>query len=410
MDDLNVDADRLFSKQEYASRLARVRTRMLEHDLELLIVSDPCNIYYLTGYDGWSFYTPQVLIVSHDRDPLWVGRRMDEEGVRLLAWLDDASIVGYEDHLVQNASKHPFEIVADLIHGQFPAVDRVGIEKESYYLTAQAAEMLAGALKRQRLVDGSLLVNWVRFVKSPAEIELLKEAATLLDLSMDAAIDVADAGVRECDVAAAVYAANCRGTPAFGGVYTSSPAFICAGDRVSMPHLCWSDRRIAADSSMNLELMGNRRRYQVTMARTVHFGDVPAKLRNLEGIVVEGIERTLEAVRPGVTCEEIENVWRRHIARYGIAKETRCGYSLGIAYPPTGGEMTASIRPGDTTELEEGVAMHFLPAIWGREESLSISEPFVVTADGCECLSETPRRLFVKPPRPARRRLSVGDE
>jgi Xaa-Pro dipeptidase len=147
---------------------------------------------------------------------------------------------------------------------------------------------------------------------------------------------------------------------------------------------------------MNLELMGNARRYQVTMARSICFGEPAAELRSLESVVLEGIEQVMDFIEPGVTCEEVEGIWRKCIGKYGVEKESRCGYSQGIAFPPTGGELTASFRPGDKTVLQPNTVMHFLPAIWSTEQSLTISEPIRVTESGCERLSKFPRKLIVK--------------
>ena len=385
-----------FAVQEYRQRLDRVRRRMADASIDALVLSDPCNIYYLTGYDGWSFYTPQVVIVFHDRDPVWLGRAMDVTGVNMLAWMNPDCVISYPDHLVQSSDGHPYQQLAAFLKDSLPANARIGVEKQNYYLTVDAYELLLSLCESMTLCDASLMVNWVRFVKSPAELEVMQQAAMLLDRSMEAAFEVAEPGVRESDIAAAIYAANCKGDGEIGGVYTSSPAFILPGERTATPHLSWSDQRIAKDSALNLELMGNRLRYQVTMARTVYFGTPPDALRWLESIVLEGIQETLAFIRPGVSCEEVEGVWRRAIARHGISKESRCGYSLGITYPPTGGELTASLRPGDKTVLEQGVVMHFLPALWDKELSLTISEPVRVTATGCERLSAIPTQLIVK--------------
>lgn len=384
----------VFEQREFDERMMRVRAAMEKDGVEILLVSDPCNIYYLTGYDGWSFYTPQILVVSLYEDPIWFGRQMDTLGVKMQTWLPNDRIVGHPDRLIQSADEHPFHSVGELLAREFGKARRVAVEKLSYYLTVQSYEEIVRGLNGSEILDGSLLINWVRFIKSPAEIDLMRQASRLLEASMAAAIDAAVPGARECDVAAAVYAANLTGTDEFGGVYTSSPAFVMSGPRTGAPHICWSDRKLESSTPMNLELMGNRLRYQVVMGRTVYFGDPPKALKDLEAIVLDGIDATLDFIRPGVTCEEVENKWRQTVAKFGLAKDSRCGYSIGIAYPPTGGELTASLRPGDTTVLEPGATMHFIPAIWESSQSLVISEPFVVTEDGCECLCEVPRQLI----------------
>ena len=69
-----------FDRAEYDSRLARVRQAMVRKGFDLLIVNDIANQHYLTGYDGWSFYTPQIVAVPLDGEPVWLGRAMDAVG------------------------------------------------------------------------------------------------------------------------------------------------------------------------------------------------------------------------------------------------------------------------------------------------------------------------------------------
>ena len=114
-----------------------------------------------------------------------------------------------------------------------------------------------------------------------------------------------------------------------------------------------------------------------------------------EEAVLEGIAAALEAARPGNTCEEVEAAWRRVIARYGIEKESRCGYAVGLSYPPDWGERTMSLRPGDRTVLEAGMTFHLIPAIWRDDWGLEITETFHVTAGGAEPFCSYPRQLFV---------------
>ena len=112
--------------------------------------------------------------------------------------------------------------------------------------------------------------------------------------------------------------------------------------------------------------------------------------------VVEGIDAAFNFVKPGVTAEEVERVWRDTIAKHGLIKESRCGYSTGLNYPPDWGEHTISLRPGDTTVLQPNMTIHFMPGIWMDDWGIEISECFRVTEDGCEPLASTPRELIVK--------------
>jgi len=99
--------------------------------------------------------------------------------------------------------------------------------------------------------------------------------------------------------------------------------------------------------------------------------------------------------RPGVTCEQVEAVWQAVLKRNGYSKESRVGYSIGLNYPPDWGERTASLRPGDTTVLQAGMCFHFQSGMWLDDFGAAISEPFVVTEKGGECLSHVARELIV---------------
>jgi len=72
-----------FAPEEYARRLTRVRSAMAARGLDALFIADPSNMNWLTGYDGWSFYVHQGVLVRLDAAPLWWGRAQDAAGARL---------------------------------------------------------------------------------------------------------------------------------------------------------------------------------------------------------------------------------------------------------------------------------------------------------------------------------------
>ena len=93
----------------------------------------------------------------------------------------------------------------------------------------------------------------------------------------------------------------------------------------------------------------------------------------------------------------IEAAWRRTVARYGVEKESRIGYSIGLSDPPDRGERTMSFRAGDKSVLTPNMCFHLIPAIWKEDWGLEITESFLVTERGAEPFCNFPRRLFVKP-------------
>jgi Xaa-Pro dipeptidase len=112
--------------------------------------------------------------------------------------------------------------------------------------------------------------------------------------------------------------------------------------------------------------------------------------------VLEGMDAVLSTMRPGVVAEEVEAAWRAVIARHGLKKESRIGYSIGLSYPPDWGEHTISLRQGDKSVLRPGNVIHSILGMWMKDWGLEVSETILVTDAGCEPLARLPREIFVK--------------
>jgi ectoine utilization protein EutD len=386
-----------FNVSEYQGRLDATRRRMEAAGIEVLISADPANINYLTGYDGWSFYVPQAVIVALDQEqPLWVGRAQDGKAAQVTTFLDDANIIGYPDDYVQSAVKHPMNFVADLLEARGWNNRTVGVEKDAYYYSVAGHEALVRDLPDAVIKDASLLVNWVRAVKSPREIQYMREAARIMEAMMQVAVDAVSPGTRQCDAVGLIYQAQVRGTPEHGGEYASIVPLLPTGAGTSTPHLAWNDTPFVKGEATILELGACRHRYHCPMARTVHLGAPPQSMADAAEVVVEGLNAALEAARPGVTCEAVEAAWRAVIAKSGIKKDSRIGYSTGLNYPPDWGEHTMSLRPGDKTVLQPNMTLHLIPAIWTEDWGIEISECIRVTESGAEAFCDFPRKLLVK--------------
>lgn len=386
-----------FKVEEYKERTLNTRNKMSELGLDVLIVTDPANMNYLTGFDGWSFYVHQCLIVMADREqPIWVGRGQDANAAKLTTWLDEGNIRAYTDDYVHSLVKHPMEFVADIIIEKGYDKKTIATEMDAYYYTAKCQERLEAKLPNARFKDGNLLVSWIKIIKSDAEIEYMRRAARIVEKGMQTAYDSIDEGVRQCDAAAKVYQALISGTEEYGGDYASIIPLMPAGVRTSTPHLSWTDEPYKNGDTVILELAGNYKRYHCPLSRTLIIGEAPQKVKDLAAVVVEGLTEALEFVKPGVTCEEVERVWAKSIEKSGFIKDSRIGYSMGLNYPPDWGEHTASLRPGDKTVLKPNMTFHMIPGIWLDDCGVDISESFRVTEEGYEAFTGFPRKLLVK--------------
>ncbi|MCG8633406.1 MAG: M24 family metallopeptidase [Desulfobacterales bacterium] len=387
----------VFEKKEFQERVAKTKAAMADQGVDVLLVTDPANINYLSGYDAWSFYTPQALIVDMDADePVLMVRLMDVNCATFTTWMSQDNLLGYSDDHVQSPVKHPFEYLARIIRDKGLDTKVIGLETESYYFTARAYQVLVNELDATRFVNLPFMMNWIRIVKSPAEIEVMKKAGKLAEKIHQTALDAVEIGVRQCDVIAKIYEAGVSGYPEFGGDYPAFPPLMPVGEKSSAPHLTWSDDRLEAGQTLFLELCGCRNRYHSPLCRTISLGEPPQKVKDTADIEIEGLNAALETVKPGATCEEVEAAWRKTIARYGVEKESRIGYSIGVNYPPDWGEHTASLRPNDKTVLQPNMTFHMVPSLWGEGYGVEISESFRVTDTGYEPLSDFPRKLLVK--------------
>ena len=157
-----------FSEDEYAGRLRRTRERMAEAGLDLLVITDPANMNYLSGYDAWSFYVPQGLLVpAADEEPVWVGRGMDAASARITTYLPESNILSYADDFVESPVKHPMEEIARVIRERGWDRGRIGYEGDAYFFSARFLQVLTAGLPHAQFHDAYLLVYWVRTVKSP---------------------------------------------------------------------------------------------------------------------------------------------------------------------------------------------------------------------------------------------------
>ena len=387
----------LFERSEYLARIARVKQKMGEQGIDLLLVASPANQFWLTGYDGWSFYTPQMVAVSlRAEEPIWVGRKMDAVGARFTAFLKPENVVPYADQYVGSRELHPMQFMAEEIVRRGWDKGRIGVETDDYYYTAKWDALLKAGLPNARFVDAFLLVNWCRMKKSARELEFMRQAGQIAAAAQHAAFEKAAPGVRQCDVMAELYRVTTAGLPEFGGTFPCKPPNAMVGEVASAPHLSWTDEKLVTGDLFYIEMGGVRHRYHSPLSRCIYLGRPTERMDHLAKVIAEGLNAVLDKVRPGVFCEDLAALWKAVIRRHGVDKDSRLGYPVGIGYPPTWGELTASVRAGDKTVLEEGMTFHIIPALWLEKYGIVISETFAVTANGAECFADYPRILFEK--------------
>lgn len=384
-----------FVISEYDDRLRRTRASMEKNGLDALVVGDPSNINWLTGFDAWSFYTPQILVVSLERDPVWIGREMDAGAADFTTYLEPEQVIPFPETLVQKPGTHPADFMGDWMADAGFDGKRIGIETDVYYLTPKASERLKARLANAVWSDADLLVNWVRVTKSPAELAMMCQASIIAGRAMQVAWDGVRPGVRQCDLMAEISAAQIRGTPEFGGDMPALHPLVLAGEAAATAHPMWTDAPFQADQTIAFELGACRKRYNVGLARTVHLGKPPQRLTDTAKAVEEGMEAVLDTLRAGVACQDVHAAWQKVLDRYGLEKKSRIGYSIGVAYAPDWGEHTLSFRPGEPGPVPENAVIHIILGMWMDGWGMELSETIHVRDRDAVCLTEFPRRVHV---------------
>ena len=385
-----------FDDAEYADRLARVRGAMDRSGLDCLFITDPSNMGWLTGYDGWSFYVHQGVLVGPDGPPRWWGRGMDAAGALRTVWMADACIHGYDDSLVQNPAKHAMTDLCDLVCALGWDRGRLGIEEDNYYFTAAAYKTILTGLRQMDLVDATGLLNWCRAVKSQTEVTYLRRAGAIVTRMHARIAECAEVGMRKNDLVAQIMATGIEGADGHWGDYPAIVPMAPSGRDATAPHLTWDDSPLARDVPTFFEIAGAYRRYQCPQSRTLFLGTVPDTYRRAEDAVGVATEAVMAMARPGVRCEDLARVFNGSLAAHGFYKDSRAGYSIGMSYPPDWGERTMSLRAGDHTPLRAGMTFHFMPALWLDDGGIEMTEPILITETGAERLCATPPGLVVK--------------
>jgi len=144
-----------------------------------------------------------------------------------------------------------------------------------------------------------------------------------------------------------------------------------------------------------IELGGVKHRYHCALSRTVYIGKPDSKIDETLKITNEGVEKAIESSKPGNTCHDVAVAFWSVLEKYGLEKESRCGYSIGLGYPPDWGEHTLSIRKNEKTVLYPNVTYHLMAGMWMDTWGLEISESIRVTEKGCELFCNFPRSLHL---------------
>jgi Xaa-Pro dipeptidase len=381
--------DMTFPVAEYERRMAELRERMVQRRLDAVIIADPENLMYLTDYQtsGYSFF--QALIVPLEDDAVFITRHMEESNVHARTWVEKTRPYPDTGDAIQRLQDSLVELALE--------EKSVGYERNSYFFPAYQQDRFVDAFGDDRLFDCFGIVEEGRIRKSPEEIEIMKRAAIATEAGMRSGCAAIEEGISENEIAGEICSAMFKA----GGEYPAVLPYVTSGPRSMIGHATWEGRKVGAGEHVFLEVGGCYRRYHTAMMRTAVLGEPSHSLRHAEDRMVLALEAIREGIRPGVIVSDVDH-WVRSILtdnQVGGTLITRAGYSIGIAFPPSWDEgYILSIKPGDSTVLEEGMTFHIIPWLWGvdGDKTVGISDTVRVTENGCESFFTLDQAMVVK--------------
>ena len=387
----------LFEKQEYKERLKKVKIDMQKKGIDLLVSHDPANMNYLTGYDAWSFYYAQCVLVHLNEDePICFVRAQDGGGAYIKTYLKNENIIEYDEKYIHTWPLHPYQYLVEIIKKRKWDNLNIGLEMDSHYFTAYCYETIKKGLPNAKFKDAERLVNWVRVVKSNKEIKLMQSAARIVESGMKTAFKSINPGVRQCDAVADIQKALFNGTKEFGGDYPSIATLLPTGKGTSASHLTHTDEKFVSGEATIIEIAGAYKRYHCPMARTVLLGEKDQKKVDTMKATNEALDAGISATKPGNTIDDVAQKFWRVLDKYKIKKDSRTGYSIGIGYPPDWGEQTFNILKGEKTILQPNVTFHMIAVMQFGDWGVEASEAVRVTENGSELFCNLSRELHIK--------------
>ncbi|MCW3493366.1 M24 family metallopeptidase [Microbacterium sp. SSM24] len=371
-----------FALTEYHGRLRRVREEMARARVDVLVVTAPENICYLTGFATTGYHVFQALVVPVANEPWLVLRNIEVSNAHQHSWITDVAVISDLD------SAH--DTLLDTLARVAPD-STVGYDHLTTWLPPLAVESLRAQFGAARVIPAGGLVEAARAIKSPAELELIAQAASIADAAFAAGARAVRDAATDSDVAAAVHAELARQ----GSGYTGSPAYVVGGAASASSHATHDRRPIDAGSPVWMEIPASVQRYHACVSRTVAQEGVAQELARAFEAASRAVGAMVDAARDGVTTGELDAIGRAVVDDHGWGSRwtNRSAYSLGLSFPPGLGEgHIIDLKPGDRRIVRENMVFHVIPILkLPGLGAAGCTETVVVGKDGGRSLTSLPR-------------------
>lgn len=384
-----------FPREEYERRVTRTRTAMEAQGIDALLVHGAVDLCYLTGYQTLWPDAYSCLVLPLEDDPVMQVATVEASCAVLHSEIKDLVLYDWVGSDVAPRQ------LANLLEERGFGASRIGIQAGRIEMgnrgpvDARLARQLEAALPDATFIDATFLMFDLRVMKSDLEIAHLREAARITSLGMKAAIEAVTPGATENDIAAVAAQTMIEN----GSEFFSIDPIVNAGHRTGYFHTTFKRAPIEKPGVVQIELGACFHRYTAPQMRTVFLGEPDNMARRMIEANIATLELACENIRAGRTSHEVAVAIREGVRQLDddIFRSGHFGYSIGLGFPPTWTDGPMYITEGSERVLEAGMTFH-TPYSWRIPKKFVVgtSETIVVTADGCEVLTDTPREVTIK--------------
>jgi Xaa-Pro dipeptidase len=371
-----------FTPEEFAERQRRALEAIAARGLDALLMFKQESMYWLTGYDTFGYCFFQCLVLRADGELVLLTRAPDLRQAQHTSLLEDIRI------WVDREGSDPARQLRDLLAEKGLAGKRLGVEYDSYGLTAASGRRLDLALDGfAEASDASDLIDRLRLVKSAAEIAYIRRAAELADAALDAAIAETRAGADEGRILAAMQGAVFAG----GGDYPGNPFIIGSGRDALLCRYQSGRRRLDARDQLTLEFAGTFRQYHACLMRTLLVGEPTPRHRAMHAACRDALAAAEAKLTPGTAMGAVFDAQAAVLDAHGMAAHrfNACGYSLGAVYAPCWMDWPMFFS-GNPVALAPGTVffLHMILMDSDAGLAMTLGRTSLITERGPEPLSE----------------------
>ncbi|VEF47324.1 peptidase M24 [Bacillus freudenreichii] len=360
------------------SRLEKLMSWLKAKQIDAAFITSPDNVFYLTRFRCEPHERLLGLAVFQEEVPLLICPGMEVNDAKSAGWNNE--ILGYSD------TDNPWDLADERIKSRMPIIKSWAVEKE--HLNVSRFEELSKRYEQSTFVSADEILNELRLVKDEQEVKLIKRACELVDFAVEVGVNELTEGKTELDMIAAIeYEIKKKGAG------MSFDPIVLAGANAASPHGTPGLTKIERGQLVLMDLGVVYEGYCSDITRTVAFGEVSKKQKEIYETVLKAETAAIELTKPGVKAKLLDQTARKIIndAGYGEYFPHRLGHGLGISvheFPSMTETNELELKPGMVFTIEPGI---YIPGVAG----VRIEDDVLVTEDGVEVLTKYPKSLQI---------------